>query len=369
MATLVAHASETAITQIPLRPGINTLGRAEGNHCVVPHTSISSRHCELVVSSEGVSVRDLGSTNGTFIDGQQVQDATIRHGQRLQLGDVEFVMDAPETVSVAKAGPLRVSVPRSAGRAPTPPTAGLAPALQPEPSFYREVPSAFAYPFKRNGLILLTIGAIVFMLLKFLSGFIAVGGGGVLSLIFTVITVGYLFAYMQKIIAHSAQGEDEMPDFPDFGDWWSDIIMPFLLFASTVAVSLLPAIIIFNLMDRNEMAALAFWPALGIGVFYLPMALLAVAVTDNFLALSPHLVVPSICRVFLPYLVTFLFLASLFSIRMAVEWSVHLVRVTPLPLTLAATVVMSFLSLYLLMVEMRTLGLFFRSYRSRLGWL
>jgi len=122
-------------------------------------------------------------------------------------------------------------------------------------------------------------------------------------------------------------------------------------------------------MLENEMAGLAFWPAAGLGAFYLPMALLAVAVTDNFLALSPHVVVPSIIRVFLPYFITFLLLALLVTVRMAGGTAAALVTIEQAALKLTVTVVMGFVSLYLLTVEMRLLGLLFRSYRARLAWL
>ena len=96
MATLVANNGETAVSRIELQPGINTVGRAEGNHHVIPHDSVSSRHCEIVVSDGTISVRDLGSTNGTFVDDHRIQHANVAHGQCLKVGSAEFVVEAPE---------------------------------------------------------------------------------------------------------------------------------------------------------------------------------------------------------------------------------------------------------------------------------
>jgi hypothetical protein len=373
MATLVANNTETTISRIPLRHGINTVGRAEGNHQVIPHSSVSSRHCEIVVGEAGVSVRDLGSTNGTFIDDQQVQHAALPHGHRLRLGNVEFVLDAPETVNVPKAGQLRVfaaavsavpPVEAPVGRTAAQTIAALAPTLEDEPSFYHQIPGAFVYPFKKSGIWLLIIGTVVFTGLELLSAV-----AGILGLVISVILAGYLFAYMQKIIAHSAQGDDEMPDFPDFGEWWSDIFLPFLLFVGAIVVCMLPTIAVTFLMAGNESMIWTLIPAAAIGIFYFPMALLAVAVTDNFLALSPHVVLPSIVRVFVPYLVTFLLLALLFTVRVGGGLAAELVPAEWLPLKIMVTLVMGFVSLYLLTVEMRLLGLLFRSYRPQLGWL
>ena len=99
------------------------------------------------------------------------------------------------------------------------------------------------------------------------------------------------------------------------------------------------------------------------------MALLAVAVSDSFLALSPHIVLPSIARVFGPYIVAFLVLAVLTGIRVAGGVAAALIPEEQVPLQLTATVAMGFVSLYVLTVEMRILGLLFRSYRDKLGWL
>src|SRR3954452_5744658 len=104
--------------------------------------------------------------------------------------------------------------------------------------------------------------------------------------------------------------------------------------------------------------------AIFVGAIYFPMALLAVAVTDNFLALSPHVVMPSILRVLAPYLVACLVLGLLLVVRIGFEVLMGFVPVPFLP-----SIVLGFVSLYFLVIEMRILGLLFRSNRARLGWL
>ncbi|HTD67344.1 MAG TPA: FHA domain-containing protein [Candidatus Limnocylindria bacterium] len=83
MATLVANNAETPVSTISLLSGINAVGRAEGNHHVIPHASISSRHCEVVLDEGKMFVRDLGSTNGTFVDDNQVAHASTDSGSDL----------------------------------------------------------------------------------------------------------------------------------------------------------------------------------------------------------------------------------------------------------------------------------------------
>lgn len=368
MATLIANNSEAPVSHLSLRPGINLVGRAEGNHHVIPHGSVSSRHCEIVLNDGTISVRDLGSTNGTFVDDQPVQQQTITHGQRLRLGHVEYVLEAPETAAPRTSG-LRVNVVQhvqTVETAAAPPVAHTAqeaiaairPVMHEEPNFYRLLPGTFAYPFKSKGIILLVLGAVVFLFLEFLASW---------SWIIKIISTGYLFAYMQRIVAFTAQGEDEMPDFPEFGEWWSDIILPYLLFMGTWLASFAVAIGVFFLFkDGADDSTIgpAVIAAIVLGAIYFPMALLAVAVSDSFVALSPHIVIPSMFRVFLPYLVTLLVVGLLAGVRVGAHFGMLLVEVPLLP-----SVVMGFVSLYLLVVMMRVLGLLFRCHRERLGWL
>ncbi|MDX1950827.1 MAG: FHA domain-containing protein [Verrucomicrobiota bacterium] len=83
-----------------VKPGLNKLGRNPTNDCRVSDASVSSFHCELLYENGVVSIRDLASTNGTFVDGQRVKDAVLISGQTLTLGAVSlrleegFVTDA-----------------------------------------------------------------------------------------------------------------------------------------------------------------------------------------------------------------------------------------------------------------------------------
>src|SRR6266404_2646377 len=76
-----------------LKSGVNRIGRSIENHLQIPDPSVSSAHCEVIFSDANVLVRDLNSTNGTFIDGEPVQESTIRSGQLLQLGNIELKLE------------------------------------------------------------------------------------------------------------------------------------------------------------------------------------------------------------------------------------------------------------------------------------
>ena len=71
-----------------------TIGRVEDNVFQIPDASVSSHHCEILLKGSEVVVRDLNSTNGTFINGQQVTEATLKPSQILRLGQVEVRLES-----------------------------------------------------------------------------------------------------------------------------------------------------------------------------------------------------------------------------------------------------------------------------------
>ena len=64
------------------------IGRAIGCEIQLVHDGISRRHCEVVVRDEGATVEDLGSTNGTKLNGERVTTAPLYHGDKVEVGPV-----------------------------------------------------------------------------------------------------------------------------------------------------------------------------------------------------------------------------------------------------------------------------------------
>jgi hypothetical protein len=62
--------------------------------------AVSSRHCEVVVEEIQVVVRDLNSTNGTYINDVPIQEAILRVGDRLKLGTFELELEPPPIVAI-----------------------------------------------------------------------------------------------------------------------------------------------------------------------------------------------------------------------------------------------------------------------------
>ncbi|MDB6032165.1 MAG: sigma-54 dependent transcriptional regulator, Fis family [Verrucomicrobiales bacterium] len=74
-----------------------TVGRVSDNAFEIPESSVSSHHAEIVLQGSDVLIRDLGSTNGTFINGEQINEAVLKPGQILRFGTVELRLESPES--------------------------------------------------------------------------------------------------------------------------------------------------------------------------------------------------------------------------------------------------------------------------------
>jgi pSer/pThr/pTyr-binding forkhead associated (FHA) protein len=71
-----------------------TVGRVEDNMFQIAETSVSSHHCEVLLRGSDVVVKDLNSTNGTFINDQPVTtESVLKPGQTLRIGTVELKLD------------------------------------------------------------------------------------------------------------------------------------------------------------------------------------------------------------------------------------------------------------------------------------
>jgi pSer/pThr/pTyr-binding forkhead associated (FHA) protein len=117
--------------RLVVRTPVVNIGRADYNDLVLPDPSVSTSHAKLQ-RREGVWVLvDLDSTNGTFVDGEQVKgDAPLAPGALVRFGEVQLVFEpTDEALTVAKGGGTQMlKTPHSmtpgapaASPAPTPP--------------------------------------------------------------------------------------------------------------------------------------------------------------------------------------------------------------------------------------------------------
>jgi hypothetical protein len=79
-----------------------TVGRLDDNAFQITEPSVSSHHAEIVLRGNDVIVKDLNSTNGTFINGETVTEAVLKPGQILRLGQIEMRLETGEADAAAK---------------------------------------------------------------------------------------------------------------------------------------------------------------------------------------------------------------------------------------------------------------------------
>jgi len=427
MARLVVNPGSPSAWEIQLKSGTNTIGRGFANDFKVADPSVSGSHCQITVDNGSVILKDLGSTNGTFVNRAPVTETTLQAGQTIHLGGVEMIFQSDAPLAPA----LRVPRMEQTGPPPSlpPPMQTAAPVtmtgsqnckfhpktvarylcnkcqlsfcelcvttrpvggaahkfcrrcgtecipLQVQTnrsvggqSFYRRLPSAFLYPARGMGIFVLIVSSLVLFGLGFISA-------GLFSIFAKIVFFGYLFSFMQTIIHSTTAGEDEMPGFPPFDDLFGG----FLRLAGASLISFGPAFALFLIAFFNEESSAGstyMIPALILGCLYFPMALLAVAMKDTPLATNPLVVIPAIFKAPLEYLLTVLILAGVMALRASGGPLID--SVFPRGLTthsmakmfgyLGAWTVWNFAAVYLLAVNMRILGLLYLSKKQKFGW-
>jgi hypothetical protein len=403
MSRLVVNPDTPEAWPIELQPGSIALGRSEENDFALEHSSVSSRHCRITVSDAGVRIQDVGSTAGTFLDGELVEEANLKPGQLIRLGEVamRFESDTPmgrepglQTPPLARPihdsqGPAasgvckfhpRISARfvcshcgqsycdlcvttrsveggarhfcRRCGAECQPVRAPVQPEAAEAPGFFAALPSAFLYPFQGSGVVLLVAGTAFFYLL------------GKLPLIGLLIT-GYLFNYAKSIITTTANGQRELPDWPDFTDWREDILVPYFHLFALVALAFGPALLVAvcQSWQGTEPGAACFC-ALAIGLLLAPMGMLGLAMFDSVSVLNPVALTWSIMRVPVPYLVA----AVAFELVLLFHWFAEGAIDKAMPIPILPGLISGFLSLYLVSVGMRILGLLYRCHSDQFGW-
>lgn len=98
---VVLSAGMTGRTQ-ELKVDKTTIGRVEDNTFQIAEASVSSHHCEVLLRGNEVVVRDLNSTNGTFINGEKISESVIKPGQILRLGQIEMRLDTDTPAATSK---------------------------------------------------------------------------------------------------------------------------------------------------------------------------------------------------------------------------------------------------------------------------
>jgi pSer/pThr/pTyr-binding forkhead associated (FHA) protein len=110
MAFLIGMSEEVRGERYELGEDELTFGRAPENTVVLTAASVSSHHCRLVFDGREYLLDDLGSTNGTRVNGRRITKVPLRNKNLLQVGTVEFLFEDESGESAADESAYETSV-------------------------------------------------------------------------------------------------------------------------------------------------------------------------------------------------------------------------------------------------------------------
>lgn len=103
---LVGFTKKGVRKDIPVQGAAAVIGRTPDADIQIPVSDVSRRHCQITVGANKVTVKDLGSSNGTFVNDVKIAETTLRPGDRLKVGPFTFVVQIDGHPKDIKAGVL-----------------------------------------------------------------------------------------------------------------------------------------------------------------------------------------------------------------------------------------------------------------------
>jgi pSer/pThr/pTyr-binding forkhead associated (FHA) protein len=140
MAKLVLSMETTMLKEIPLSKERTTIGRKPHNDIQIDNLAISGEHAVVITILNDSFLEDLGSTNGTFVNGQSVKKHFLQNGDTIELGKyrLKYVAEVPQQTTNADFEKTMILRPGAAQKPPAepvapPPVAAPAPAAPTTP--------------------------------------------------------------------------------------------------------------------------------------------------------------------------------------------------------------------------------------------
>ena len=131
MAKLILSMETTMLKEIPLSKERTTIGRKPHNDIQIDNLAISGEHAVVITILNDSFLEDLGSTNGTFVNGQSVKKHFLKNGDTIELGKyrLKYVSELPQQTSSADFEKTMILRPGAVAPkpAPAPEPSGAAP--------------------------------------------------------------------------------------------------------------------------------------------------------------------------------------------------------------------------------------------------
>jgi pSer/pThr/pTyr-binding forkhead associated (FHA) protein len=89
---LVLYKKNGASKSFHLPSSVTVIGRKQECDLCIPLMVVSRRHCEINQDQDNLKIRDMGSRNGTYVNGQRVEEAEVSPGDKIQIGPLTFAV-------------------------------------------------------------------------------------------------------------------------------------------------------------------------------------------------------------------------------------------------------------------------------------
>jgi len=89
---LVLLTKDGSAKSFTLPSTVTSIGRRQDCDFCLPLSSVSRKHCEVNLDKGQVTIRDFGSQNGTYLNGQRIEEVRAKAGDLLKIGPVKFVI-------------------------------------------------------------------------------------------------------------------------------------------------------------------------------------------------------------------------------------------------------------------------------------
>lgn len=99
----------------PLGDGVTLIGREDACDLRIPLGEISKKHAELIIHDGAVTLRDLGSTNGTYVNNERIAEQGLTPGDHIVIGPVVFTVQIDGQPENLRAVRTRLEARRSSG--------------------------------------------------------------------------------------------------------------------------------------------------------------------------------------------------------------------------------------------------------------
>jgi pSer/pThr/pTyr-binding forkhead associated (FHA) protein len=98
MAKISVIENNIPVNSFSLTAGTVSIGRAKNNDVRIQDSTVSSHHAKIVTFYNASYIEDLGSTNGTFVNGKRVKKQTLKSGDIISLGALSLKVENEEAV-------------------------------------------------------------------------------------------------------------------------------------------------------------------------------------------------------------------------------------------------------------------------------